>query len=60
VTGFKPTSLITIDSTKVDADELATLEDALYGSGTAAAHLPLPDEVIAMFGGRHPVTTTHF
>jgi hypothetical protein len=49
VTDLKPTSLITIDSTKVDADELATLEDALYGSGSAAAHLPLPDSVIAMF-----------
>jgi hypothetical protein len=49
VTGFKPTSLLVIDSTKVDADELATLEDALYGSGSAAAHLPLPDSVIAMF-----------
>jgi hypothetical protein len=54
-TGLKPTSLIVIDSTKVDADELTALEDALYGTGTTAAHLPLPDEVIAMFG-RRPVT----
>lgn len=49
VTGLKPTSLITIDSTKVDPDELQTLEDALWGSNTAVAHLPKPDEVIAIF-----------
>lgn len=32
VAGFKPTSLITIDSTKVDAAKLATFEDILYGT----------------------------
>ena len=31
VTGFKPTALITIDSTKADATKLANLEDAIYG-----------------------------
>lgn len=49
VPNLKPTSLITVDSTKVDAAELTALEDALYGSAAAAAHLPLPNEVIAMF-----------
>lgn len=44
-TGFKPTSLITIDSKKVDADKLAALEAVLYGSGETPARLPLPDEV---------------
>ena len=51
-TGFKPTSLITIDSTKVDKDKLAALENILYGTdsvgsdGTATEpRLPLPDEV---------------
>lgn len=44
VTGFKPTSIVTIDSTKVDAVKLAALEDVLYG-GEADAKLPLPDEV---------------
>jgi len=48
VAGLKPTSLITVDSTKVAAGALATLEAALWGDG---AHLPLPDEVIGMFGG---------
>lgn len=51
VSGFKPTSQITIDSTKVNETKLAALEDILYGSeGTdggegVAARLPLPDEV---------------
>jgi hypothetical protein len=48
-TGYKPTSLITIDSTKVDAAALTSLEDLLYGNGTVGAALPSPDEVIALF-----------
>lgn len=45
VTGMKPTALITIDSTKADADKLKALEAILYGSGETEARLPLPDEV---------------
>ena len=48
VTGFKPTACITIDSTKVNAEKLKTLEDKLYGAGESEAQLPLPDEVISM------------
>lgn len=54
VTGFKPTSQITIDSTKVDEVKLKSLEDILYGkngdgsSGTEPK-LPLPDEIAALF-----------
>lgn len=48
VTGFKPTSIITIDSTKVDADKLAALEEVLYGSESEEAKLPLPDEVATL------------
>ena len=44
VTGFKPTSCVTIDSTKVDKDKLAALEAILYGSESEEARLPLPDE----------------
>jgi hypothetical protein len=52
VTGYKPTSLIVVDSTVVDPTELTTLETALYGDTTiGTAHLPTPDEVIAMFPG---------
>lgn len=45
VEGFKPTSQITIDSTKVDPGKLAALEAILYGSVETEAKLPLPDEV---------------
>lgn len=49
VTGFKPTSQLTIDSTKVVAETLAALEDILYGTAGADPRLPLPDEVAALF-----------
>ena len=50
VTGFKPTSCITIDSTKVDATKLKALEDILYGTESEEARLPLPDEVAQIMG----------
>lgn len=53
VTGYQPTALITIDSTKVDSAKLATLEGILYGSasgGSSNPRLPLPDEVISTLG----------
>lgn len=45
VTGHKPTAIVTIDSTKADPTKLAALETILFGSETADARLPLPDEV---------------
>lgn len=51
VTGLQPTSLLTIDSTKVSASGLAALEAALYGTAGTSPRLPLPDEVIGMFAG---------
>ena len=45
VTGYKPTSIITIDSTLVNATDLATLEDALFGEAAVDPYLPLPDAV---------------
>ena len=54
VTGFKPTSQITIDSTKVDPEKLKSLEEILYGKdGEPSAtepRLPLPDEIATLFG----------
>lgn len=57
--GGKPTAMLTIDSTKVSATELASLEEILYGRDADAAatpavtaltpRLPMPDDVIAMF-----------
>jgi len=49
VTGYKPTSLITIDSRTADPTALAALETILYGVDTpVSAVLPLPDAVIAL------------
>ena len=50
VTGHKPTATVVIDSTKVDADKLAALEDILYGTADAEARLPLPDEIVELMG----------
>ena len=55
VTGFKPTSQITIDSTKVDPSKLSSLENVLYGTNAdgdtgAEPRLPLPDEVATLMG----------
>lgn len=59
VTGkpFKPTATMVIDSTRVDADGLAALEAALYGTAGTDAYLPTPAEVIAMFGGTLTLAT---
>ena len=54
VTGYKPVACITIDSTKVDSEKLAALEDILYGKDAADGQeavdprLPLPDEIISL------------
>lgn len=50
VSGFKPTAVLTIDSTKVEPSKLTALEDALYGSASSEAKLPTPDEVVAIVG----------
>ena len=47
----KPTSILTIDSTKSDMADLQTLEDILFGTVGDDARLPGPDEVIAIFTG---------
>ena len=56
VPGFKPTACVIIDSTKVDGEKLAALEEILYGKDPAAEggtdgtepRLPLPAEVIEL------------
>ena len=53
VAGAKPTASITIDSTKVEEQKLAALEEVLYGkdgtgdgqTGATEPRLPLPDEI---------------
>lgn len=41
----KPTSLITLDTTKLDAGKLKAVLDKLYGSATAQPKLLMPNEI---------------
>lgn len=51
VPGLKPTSLITIDSSKVNAGDLAALELILYGTTGVNPVLPTPADLITLFEG---------
>lgn len=48
VEDYKETSILTIDSTQVDATKLKALEKILYGDTEAEPELPTPNEVIAL------------
>ena len=48
VTGYKPTSSLVIDSRTVSPENLAKIEEALYGSESKEAYLPLPDAIVAL------------
>lgn len=45
VSDHKPTAILTIDTEKVDKDNLKALNDVLFGSEDTEPRLPLPDEV---------------
>ena len=45
VAGHKPTALLTIDSTKIEAAKLKTIMDKLYGTETQEPTLLTPDEI---------------
>lgn len=45
VEGFRPTAVVTIDSTKAVKAKLEALEAILYGTDDAAPRLPMPDEI---------------
>lgn len=57
VENFKPTAIVTIDSTKVDKDKLKSFEEILYGKAPTqvngndgvAPKLPLPSEILTHF-----------
>jgi len=55
ITGYKPTSYLTIDSTKFTTEDqkakLTALENKLYGTAESDAELPTPDEVVALLKG---------
>ena len=66
MTGFRPTALVVVDTSKLildstaqdnDIAKLAALENALYGtsgSGGADAYLPTPDQVYTIMGYTPP------
>lgn len=50
VPGFRPTACITIDSTKVDAADLKTFNDLLYGTADNEPTMPTIADLIRIFG----------
>lgn len=48
VSGFKPTSELIIDSTKVGAGVMAKIEDLLYGTKAAEPKFPTPAEILPL------------
>ena len=50
VEGFKPTSIITVDSTRASSTGLTALENALYGTENTDPYMPDPDEVVTLLG----------
>ena len=53
VAGFKPTSIVTINSKKINAEALKEIEDALYGTLEVEPKILLPDEIKAICD-KHP------
>ena len=62
IEGFKPTSILTVDSrdfeTTDDKNKLKALEDALYGSQSTTAYLPAPEDVVSIITTGAPRGTT--
>ena len=48
VEGYKPTSTIVLDSTKVEPAKLAAVEEKLFGSDAEEPKLLLPNEILAL------------
>lgn len=50
IPGCAPSAHIEIDSTTIPSEKLAAIEAILYGSETAAARLPMPNELAQLLG----------
>lgn len=48
VPGMKPASLLTLDTTKVEATKMKTVLDKLYGNASGPAKLLMPSEIAAL------------
>lgn len=55
--GFKPTATLEIDSTKANAELLATLESILYGTENQEPRIPMPAEVMTLMTGTFVLTS---
>lgn len=59
VVGYRPTSILTVDTTKVvNPTNLTALTNALYGTGGTTPRLPMPDEILSMFTTVATLVTT--
>lgn len=50
VPGYKPTAHIVVNSLNADPAKLKQLEDMLYGTAESEPKLPMPEEVLVLFG----------
>lgn len=57
VTGYRPTSILTINSLEVTSGDLTDLENLLYGTSGTNPSLPTPDAVISIFAGSQTLVT---
>ena len=48
VEGFRPTATVVFDSTKLAAEKMAAVENALYGTASAEANLPSIEALLAL------------
>ena len=48
VEGFRPTATVVFDSTKLDAEKMAAVENALYGGASSEPSLPSIEELLAL------------
>lgn len=48
VEGFRPTATVVFDSTKIDAEKMAAVENALYGGASSEPGLPSIEELLAL------------
>ena len=48
VEGFRPTATVVFDSTKLDAEKMAAVENALYGGESSEPGLPPIEELLAL------------
>ena len=48
VEGFRPTATVVFDSTKLDAEKMTAVENALYGGASSEPGLPSIEELLAL------------